>query len=140
MEGGRRASSTSDRDLQECAWPRASRHAGCHGKPGIDIPLSGPMEGGKRASSTSGGDLQEDTWPRASRHTDYHGKLGINILESRPMERGGRASTASDGDTQEGAGPEHPDALTGMANLAFIWKSQCRGVEAIDLLSECVEL
>jgi len=37
-------------------------------------------------------------------------------------------------------GPEHPDMLTSMANLAHIWKDQDRDEEAVALMRECVRL
>ena len=37
-------------------------------------------------------------------------------------------------------GEEHPDTLTGMNNLAFTMKEQGRTVEAIKLMTECVQL
>lgn len=36
-------------------------------------------------------------------------------------------------------GADHPDTLTSMANLAFTWERQCRYVEAIGLMQECVD-
>jgi hypothetical protein len=35
---------------------------------------------------------------------------------------------------------EHPDTLTSMNNLAWIWKNENRDAEALDLLSLCLEL
>jgi len=37
-------------------------------------------------------------------------------------------------------GPEHPDTLTSMPNLAHIWKGQDRDEEAVALMRECVWL
>jgi hypothetical protein len=37
-------------------------------------------------------------------------------------------------------GVDHPDTLTSMNNLAFTWKAQDRGLEALNLLRECVKL
>jgi hypothetical protein len=37
-------------------------------------------------------------------------------------------------------GLEHPSTLTSMNNLAFTWRNQNRDVEAIDLMSLCLEL
>jgi hypothetical protein len=37
-------------------------------------------------------------------------------------------------------GPEHPDTLTSMGNLAFTWKGQGRDKEAIVLMKQCVWL
>jgi hypothetical protein len=37
-------------------------------------------------------------------------------------------------------GPEHLSTLISMANLAHIWKGQCREEEAVALLNECVQL
>jgi hypothetical protein len=37
-------------------------------------------------------------------------------------------------------GPDHPDTLTSMANLAYSWRSQDFSVKALRLLSECFEL
>jgi len=37
-------------------------------------------------------------------------------------------------------GLEHPNTLTSMNSLAWIWKDQNRDVEAIDLMSSCLEL
>ena len=34
-------------------------------------------------------------------------------------------------------GEEHPDTLTSMNNLAFIWKKQRRDTEAIELMKKC---
>jgi hypothetical protein len=34
-------------------------------------------------------------------------------------------------------GADHLDTLTSMANLAFIWKAQGRGAEAIVLMRQC---
>ena len=33
---------------------------------------------------------------------------------------------------------DHPDTLTSMANLAFIWKSLARNMEALELLRKCL--
>jgi Tetratricopeptide repeat len=37
-------------------------------------------------------------------------------------------------------GPEHPDTLTSMNNLAFTWKEMERDTEAIRLMKDCVQL
>jgi hypothetical protein len=37
-------------------------------------------------------------------------------------------------------GAEHPDTLTSMNNLAFIWKYLGQDKEAIELMEECVAL
>ena len=37
-------------------------------------------------------------------------------------------------------GPEHPDTLTSMNNLAFTWKWYGRDKEAMELMKECVAL
>ena len=37
-------------------------------------------------------------------------------------------------------GPEHPDTLGSMYNLACTWKHQGRDIEAIKLMEECVHL
>ena len=37
-------------------------------------------------------------------------------------------------------GLEHPDTLTSMSNLASTWKSQGREQQALDMMTECVEL
>jgi hypothetical protein len=37
-------------------------------------------------------------------------------------------------------GPEHPDTLTSMHNLAFIWNEQGRQAEGLKLIEECVLL
>jgi hypothetical protein len=37
-------------------------------------------------------------------------------------------------------GPEHPQTLTSMANLAFTWKAIGRRAEAFKLMDECVQL
>lgn len=37
-------------------------------------------------------------------------------------------------------GPEHPDTLTSMNNLAFTWKGHGRDTEALKLIEECVEV
>ena len=37
-------------------------------------------------------------------------------------------------------GEEHPDTLTSMANLAFIWKAQSRDTKAVNLIQECTRL
>jgi hypothetical protein len=37
-------------------------------------------------------------------------------------------------------GEENPDTLTSMNNLAFTWKGQGRGAEALKLMEECVQL
>jgi hypothetical protein len=34
-------------------------------------------------------------------------------------------------------GPEHPSTLTSMNNLAFTWKGQGKGKEALALMKEC---
>ncbi|KAI1182340.1 hypothetical protein F5B17DRAFT_420840, partial [Nemania serpens] len=34
-------------------------------------------------------------------------------------------------------GPEHPNMLTSMANLAFIWNSQGRDHDAFELIEQC---
>ncbi|KAF2463184.1 uncharacterized protein BDR25DRAFT_320196 [Lindgomyces ingoldianus] len=37
-------------------------------------------------------------------------------------------------------GKDHPNTLTSMCNLAFIWKGQGHYAEAIQLMKECVKL
>jgi hypothetical protein len=37
-------------------------------------------------------------------------------------------------------GPEHPDTLTSMNNLAITWKAMRRQAEALKLIDECVQL
>jgi hypothetical protein len=37
-------------------------------------------------------------------------------------------------------GPEHPDTLTSMVNLAFTWKGQERLGDALALMQECASL
>ena len=37
-------------------------------------------------------------------------------------------------------GEEHADTLASMNNLAFTWKGQGRGAEAIKLMEKCVQL
>jgi hypothetical protein len=37
-------------------------------------------------------------------------------------------------------GPEHPDTLTSMNDLALTWKSQGREQQALDMMIECAEL
>lgn len=37
-------------------------------------------------------------------------------------------------------GPEHPDRLASMTNLAVIWKSQGKDQDAIALMSQCIRL
>jgi hypothetical protein len=55
----------------------------------------------------------------------------------------GRGSVAEELDVQvmemskKTLGADHPDTLTSMANLAFVWKGQCRDEEAIRLMDEC---
>jgi hypothetical protein len=36
-------------------------------------------------------------------------------------------------------GVDHPDTLTSMANLAFIWKESGRATEAVRLMEECAQ-
>jgi len=36
-------------------------------------------------------------------------------------------------------GANHPDTLTAMANLAYMWKGLGRDAEAIQLMKECVQ-
>ena len=51
----------------------ASRHAGQHGRPGIDVPESRAVEGGRRAICASDGDEREAAGGGASFHADQHG-------------------------------------------------------------------
>ena len=37
-------------------------------------------------------------------------------------------------------GTDHPDTLNSMYNLAFTWKKQDRGAEAVALMKRCVQL
>jgi hypothetical protein len=37
-------------------------------------------------------------------------------------------------------GEEHPDTLTSMNSLAFTWKGQGRGVDALKLMEKCVQM
>jgi hypothetical protein len=36
-------------------------------------------------------------------------------------------------------GEDHPDTLTSMTNLAFLWKEQGRDMEAIQLMEDCAQ-
>jgi len=56
------------------------------------------------------------------------------------MDGGRRAAGASDGNFKRVVGPEHPDTLTSMNNLAFTWKEQGRIAEAIELMERCAQL
>jgi hypothetical protein len=40
-------------------------------------------------------------------------------------------------ETRRVLGPEHPDTLTCMNNLAWTWKSQGRNYEALELVTTC---
>jgi hypothetical protein len=37
-------------------------------------------------------------------------------------------------------GVDHPDTLTSMKNLAYTWKRQGRGAEALDIMGKCVQM
>ncbi len=73
IERGRRAICASDRDKEEGARPRASRHADQHGQSSIDILESRMMERGRRARGTSDGDKFEGTRLGASKNADQYG-------------------------------------------------------------------
>ena len=56
------------------------------------------------------------------------------------MEGGRRAGRASNGNEFRVLGQEHTSTLTSMANLAYIWKSQGRDEEAINLMKQAERL
>ena len=62
------------------------------------------------------------------------------LQESRTIEGDGRARGASDGDEKEGAGQGHPDTLTSMNILAFMWKAVGRDNKALELIENCLRL
>jgi len=37
-------------------------------------------------------------------------------------------------------GPEHPDTLTSMNNLAYMWKSYGRNADAVQLMEDCIQI
>jgi hypothetical protein len=50
-------------------------------------------------------------------------KLEVQVMETRKTQ----------------LGPDHPDTLTSMNNLAHTWKSQGKHSEALILMGQCVE-
>ena len=55
------------------------------------------------------------------------------------MDGGGKAVCASDGDKKTVLGPEHPDTLTSMHNLASTYRDQGRWTEAEKLFVQVME-
>ena len=74
----------SDGDEKEGAKQGASRHAGQHGQPGVDVQESRPMEGGRRAISKGIGDLQEGARQGASFHAGQHEQPCLHIEGTWP--------------------------------------------------------
>jgi hypothetical protein len=37
-------------------------------------------------------------------------------------------------------GPDHPDTLTSMNNLAFTWKNQGKNTKALDFMRDCSQI
>ncbi|KAE8360848.1 hypothetical protein BDV27DRAFT_34482 [Aspergillus caelatus] len=56
------------------------------------------------------------------------------------MERVGEAGNAGDGGPRSGLGPEHPDSLAIMANVAYTLCPQEKLREVIVLIEKCVKL
>jgi Tetratricopeptide repeat len=55
------------------------------------------------------------------------------------MGGGGKPKCANDGDSRRALGPEHPDTLTSMANLASTYRIQGRWAEAEKLFVQVME-
>src|SRR5438270_202849 len=73
-----------------------------------------------------GGRSNEGIGAGASKHGAQHGQSGVDVPESRTMEGGRRAVCASNGDELRVLGPEHPDTLSSMNNLASTYRNQGR--------------
>lgn len=80
------------------------------------------------AIHTGTGGSQKEAWG-SSLYANQHGRwddaeeLAVQVLDACKMK----------------LGADHPDTMTGMANLSSTWKSQGRLNEAIELMDQCVQ-
>jgi len=97
----------------------ASRYADEHEQSGIGIEELGQVQRGGADTSTGAGLKGASAGQGASRYANEHEQPACNVLETRPMGRGWRAGAAGNKTRKNTLGPEHPDILASMHNLAF---------------------
>ncbi|KAF2202568.1 hypothetical protein GQ43DRAFT_501385 [Delitschia confertaspora ATCC 74209] len=85
------------------------------------------------------GDKKECTQREAPKHADPHGRPGVNIAEAGAVGRSRRAGSINDIDKTV-LRKEHPNILTNMANMTFIYANQGRWKEAEELNMQVIKM